>query len=185
VSGREPLGAPGPTWGEPAATPPIAVAPAAAAPAVAAPPEPRYASFGRRAAAMLIDAILLAVLLGILSGALYAAYGVDPEAVDAGSVEAEEDFAAFVLTTTVAPIAYFWVLNAVGWSPGKQALRLRIVRADGQPPGFGVGFARTVCSLLSVLPLGLGLLWVLFDRNRQTWHDKLAGTYVVYDEQQR
>ena len=62
---------------------------------------------------------------------------------------------------------------------------MRVVRADGQRPGLGVGFARTVCWPLSALALGLGYLWPLlplftrFNRCRQTWHDKLAGTYVV------
>jgi hypothetical protein len=35
---------------------------------------------------------------------------------------------------------------------------------------------------LSILPLGLGIIWCIFDRRRQTWHDKIANTAVVYKE---
>ena len=33
--------------------------------------------------------------------------------------------------------------------------------------------------LLSVIPFGLGLLWVAFDKKKQGWHDKMSGTIVV------
>jgi len=36
--------------------------------------------------------------------------------------------------------------------------------------------------LVSTLPLCLGLLWIAVDKRKQGWHDKLAGTVVVYDE---
>jgi hypothetical protein len=36
--------------------------------------------------------------------------------------------------------------------------------------------------LISAIPFSLGFLWVSFDRRRQGWHDKVAGTYVTYQE---
>jgi uncharacterized RDD family membrane protein YckC len=30
-----------------------------------------------------------------------------------------------------------------------------------------------------MLPLGLGFLWIAFDKRKQAWHDKLAGTVVI------
>jgi uncharacterized RDD family membrane protein YckC len=38
--------------------------------------------------------------------------------------------------------------------------------------------ARLLALLLSVLPLGLGLAWSMFDEDRLTWHDRLSGTYL-------
>jgi uncharacterized RDD family membrane protein YckC len=47
---------------------------------------------------------------------------------------------------------------------------IRIVTADGTPVPVGMAFARAA---------GVGLLWMLWDPNKQTWHDKVAKTYVV------
>jgi uncharacterized RDD family membrane protein YckC len=38
---------------------------------------------------------------------------------------------------------------------------------------------RALSCFLSLLPLGLGFLWIAFDRDRQAWHDKVAGTVVI------
>ncbi len=87
-----------------------------------------------------------------------------------------------------------WLYGSVGSSPGKHLLGLRIVCADGSSPGWSRGLRRAVGSLLSTLPagalwlyialvnpvpLGLGYAWAALDRRKQTWHDRLAGTYVV------
>ena len=39
---------------------------------------------------------------------------------------------------------------------------------------------RYLSYLISTLPLGIGFLWIAIDPQRQGWHDKLAGTSVVY-----
>ena len=188
MSARDPLGAPGPSWGEaePAAgfaawpAPATAVATPAAPAAPAAPPgELACAGFGRRLAGLLVDVVVFAVLSAILFSVLTSVAAIDADALEAGDPDAEERLAAVMSVLAVVALGYGWLLNAIGWSPGKQALRLRLVRDDGERPGLGVGFARTVCWPLSLAPLGLGLLWPLFDRNRQAWHDKLAGTFVV------
>ena len=76
-------------------------------------------------------------------------------------------------------LGYHWLWNSLGWSPGKRLLGLRIVTPEGRPPGLGRGFARTTAMLLSIVVLFLGYFWAAWDRQRQTWHDKIAGTYVV------
>ena len=43
----------------------------------------------------------------------------------------------------------------------------------------GRAFLRNVGFGISALVLGIGLLWVAFDPNKQGWHDKMADTYVV------
>ena len=72
------------------------------------------------------------------------------------------------------------LLNARGSSLGKRVLRLRLVSTGGQPPGIRWGAVRAVALWWSLLPLGLGYTWAAGDRERQTWHDKLLGTYVVH-----
>ena len=58
------------------------------------------------------------------------------------------------------------------------ALRVADVRT-GRPIGGWRAFERHLAKLLSLIPLGLGFLWMLWDPRRQTWHDKIAGTVVV------
>ena len=82
------------------------------------------------------------------------------------------------------PIAYFvWFLTllAKGTTPGKMVMGLQVVdQRTGGIPGFGTMFVREVFGrLLSGLIFSLGYLWALFDKNAQTWHDKLAGTVVI------
>jgi uncharacterized RDD family membrane protein YckC len=77
--------------------------------------------------------------------------------------------------------AYFvsaWVL--IGATPGKLLLGLQVVRTDHTPLGWGRASLRFIGYWISAIVLFLGFLWVLVDRRRQGWHDKLAGTYVVY-----
>jgi uncharacterized RDD family membrane protein YckC len=59
---------------------------------------------------------------------------------------------------------------------------LRVVRTNGDIAGLAHMFTRTSVSILSYLVLGLGFITAYFDNNKQTWHDKIMGTYVVRDE---
>ena len=186
---RAPVGAPGPRWGdlgEPAeaATPALPeAAPPVANPTASPPPETlqgtQYAPGGMRLVGVLIDLVIAAILAFVLFAIVLSVVPIDEEALEAGDPEAEEDLAAVMTVIVVAGLGYTWLLNTIGWSPGKQALGFRVVREDGRPPGIGRGFARTVCLPLSIVPLATGLLWALQDSRGQTWHDKLAGTYVV------
>jgi len=57
--------------------------------------------------------------------------------------------------------------------------QLRLVRVDGAALGFGDALVRGLSSIFSLAVLGIGCLWILKDPDRQAWHDKIAGTYVV------
>jgi hypothetical protein len=64
---------------------------------------------------------------------------------------------------------------------GEMALNLRVQRFDGTSltGDYGTAMVRALSSLLSLLPLGLGFFWTLFDPARETWHDKITNTQVV------
>src|SRR6201993_441442 len=64
---------------------------------------------------------------------------------------------------------------------GELALNLRVQRFDGTliTGDYGTAVVRALSSLLSLLPLGLGFFWTLFDPARETWHDKITNTQVV------
>jgi uncharacterized RDD family membrane protein YckC len=81
------------------------------------------------------------------------------------------------LVISVAYDLSFWML--AGQTPGKRLMGVRVVRSDGQRLHLGNAIRRELAYVLSGL-LFLGYLWILFDNRRQGWHDKLAGTIVVY-----
>lgn len=70
-----------------------------------------------------------------------------------------------------------WSLR--GTTVGGIICRLRVVRTDGAPIRFGEAAVRGLATILSTLVVGLGWLWILWDPERQAWHDKIAGTTVV------
>jgi uncharacterized RDD family membrane protein YckC len=80
-----------------------------------------------------------------------------------------------------------WVLYRFGlyaWKSatlGEIVLNLRVEKLDGGSliGDYGTALVRALASLLSLLPLGLGFLWILFDPQGQTWHDKISGSVVV------
>jgi uncharacterized RDD family membrane protein YckC len=120
------------------------------------------AGFWRRFGAYLIDAILLGVLYGILLAILGTgvAYGL----------------------TVLAQLVYFGYFegSASGQTLGKRALSIRVIDfRGGGPIGFGRGVIRYIGKLVSSIPILLGFLWMLWDREKQTWHDKIANTVVV------
>ncbi len=66
-----------------------------------------------------------------------------------------------------------------GKTLGKKLVGLRVVTTDGERLGFVRACWRDIAYLIASLPLGLGLLWVAWDPQKQGWHDKMAGTYVL------
>ena len=137
--------------------------------------EVQYAGFWIRVAAALIDTLLIvAVTLPLLvaifgwnyfSGANLGLLG--------GVIES--------LISWVAPaiaVVVFWTYKQA--TPGKMVLHAKIVDArTGGPLSAGQSIGRYLAYFVSTLPLCLGLIWVAFDKRKQGWHDKLAGTVVI------
>lgn len=83
-------------------------------------------------------------------------------------------FALFVIGYFV----FFWTL--VGFTPGKAILGIKVMRMNGAKLSFGRSLLRFFCYWISALPIFLGFLWVLWDPKRRAWHDKIAGTQVLF-----
>jgi uncharacterized RDD family membrane protein YckC len=135
--------------------------PLGTAPPIGGPSGPR-AGFWRRVGALALDALVIIFAYVPLA----AAFGSD-----AGS-----DLGL------VFSIAYFTLLEggATGQTLGKRALGIRVIDlARGGPIGPGRAFIRLVGRIVSWIPLYLGYLWMLWDTEKQTWHDKMAGSVVV------
>lgn len=84
------------------------------------------------------------------------------------------------LLLTAAQLVVWIVLLNQGTTVGKMMFGLKVVRTDGSNPGFGTMLLREwMGKTISYLFFGLGFWWALLDKDRQTWHDKFAGTVVV------
>jgi len=83
----------------------------------------------------------------------------------------------FLIPLAVLYFVIFWTWK--GTSLGGMLLGLKIVRINGGPVTFSVAVVRSLLSLFSGAIFFLGFLWAAWDREKQTWHDKVAGTLVV------
>lgn len=129
---------------------------------------PRYAGFWRRAGASLLDSVIFSVLFGLLLGGAY----VD---ADLMSFEGLVSNGLWLLVTV-----FLWV-KFLG-TPGKLLFDCQVVDADSfEPLTPGQAALRYLGYLASLLPLGLGFLWIAWDRRKQGFHDKIANSVVLYD----
>lgn len=127
------------------------------------------ASFGQRLVGALIDGILISIVSSIL-GAFFGSPSIyDPDPARSG----------LQLILGIAYYVYFHG-SPSGQTIGKKAMNIRLVGAnDGQSVSYGTAALRYVGSILSAIPCLLGYFWMLWDDNKQTWHDKIASTIVV------
>lgn len=134
-----------------------------------------YAGFWIRSWAAVIDTILLMLMIAPL---LISIYGWDYFDVDkTGFIAGPADFLISWIFPAVVVIL-FWLKKQA--TPGKMAFSTKVVDAKtGGAMSVGQSVGRYLAYFVSMLPLGLGILWIAFDRKKQGWHDKLAGTVVV------
>ena len=97
----------------------------------------------------------------------------------AALTETQRQMQPFLPLIYATQVLFRWPWNAIGWSPGKRLLGLRVVDAEGNAPGLVRGFVRSLFALASDLPLFIGYVWAFFDGQRRAWHDHLARTWVV------
>lgn len=133
-----------------------------------------YAGFWVRTWASIIDTILMSLITFPLLISIYGwAYFDEGKNLIAGPV----DFLiSWVLPAIVVVI--FWMYKQA--TPGKMAVSAKIVDATtGQPASTAQLVGRYFAYFVSMIPLFLGVFWIAFDKRKQGWHDKLAGTVVI------
>ncbi|MBK5931720.1 RDD family protein [Halochromatium salexigens] len=130
----------------------------------------------RRLAAILYDLLLLGSVL-IVAAFVYSIPVQSLTGADLAEGSARLLFQLYLLLVILGYYLYFW-------TQGRQTLsmrvwRLLILREDGAPLGTRDAMRRLGFALLTLAPAGLGLWWMLFDREQQTWYDRLAGTRTL------
>ncbi|WP_201223918.1 RDD family protein [Halochromatium roseum] len=86
-------------------------------------------------------------------------------------------FQLYLLAVIVGYYLYFW--TAGRQTLAMRAWRLLILREDGSPLSSVDALRRIGFAILTLAPAGLGLWWMLFDRDQLTWYDRLAGTRTL------
>ena len=144
--------------------------------------EQTYVGFWARFAANFLDGILISIF-------------VSPASIYIGHLVSRDRFWGYygIRESGAGALAFYSVLYVLSqvillvlWSKkqasiGKMAIAAKIVDAKtGKAPTKKQLIGRYFAYLLSFLPLCLGFLWIAFDSKKQGWHDKLAGTAVIY-----
>jgi len=155
----------------------------------------KFAGFWRRLVAFTIDSTIVTIIFVVL-------FVIAALAFFFGAISADNNawinnlvnlkgfssvlllIMVFYLAINTAYFTYFH--GATGRTPGKMLLGLQVYSADGTEVSFGIAFLRAVgylvSSLLGTIPIGF--IWAAFDKKKQAWHDKIAGTVVIIKEQQ-
>ena len=134
-------------------------------------PKLYQAPFGRRMMATMVDtALILALFIGIT-------YLVASEFDHLPGKYLSEILAAFAVLGLATLYEWFF-LTFAKVTPGMRYAQLSLCTFDEQIPTGPQIKSRLKAMLISVLPLGLGMLWSVFDEDQMSWHDRLSKTYL-------
>jgi len=149
----------------------------------------RFGGFWIRFGALIIDGIILAVVGAIIRfplGLAMGGFGVSMSR----NPDPNQVFA--VLPAIIGLVGLTWLiqmavslayevcfLSTRGATPGKMALGLKVIRADGSPISAGLAAGRFFARYLSFLTLCIGFIIAAFDREKRSLHDHICQTRVV------
>jgi len=78
-------------------------------------------------------------------------------------------------------VFYGWFWTHGGQTLGLRAWKIKVLTQDQHPITWKQAFARYVAAAFSWCIFGLGLIWILFDKNKRSWYDRLSKTALFYD----
>ncbi len=137
---------------------------------------PRYVGFWKRLLAFFIDTLILVTVFVTIAIAIYGRRYV--QLASQGQTLLFDVLVQFVLPAVAAIL--FWRYR--GATPGKMLVSARIVDAATLgAPSTGKLIGRYFAYIVSSIFM-LGFIWIAFDKRKQGWHDKLAGTVVIEED---
>ena len=208
VTSTDPAATPPPSAAPSDLAPPPSFPSATAPPSkweVASRPQPgpapgyAYVGFWRRFAATLIDGILFSIVFAVLGTFLFTQIDAStwrvfieldpvtgrPNATNAELVRATSALLGLWVQLFGLYFLAHFLYHVIFWSwrggtLGQLALGIQVRReSDGRRIGPGAAILRYIGYLVSATLLYIGLIWIAFDRRKQGWHDKIAGTLVI------
>ena len=130
------------------------------------------AGFFRRFAAFAIDWLVLSILADIFR--FVYTFGSD---ADPGMMQID---VAMALSTIIFLLYFTLFIGEGGQTLGKMLLGIKVQSMDGSSLGYRRAFLRSLGYVVSIFFMTfLGFLWALWDKEKQAWHDKIAGTEVI------
>jgi len=145
-----------------------------------------YGGFWRRMMAFFIDKIILFVtsVFILFVGMLTLSLGFlsdYSELLPERLLEVSMTFMLlyFLIIAFISMFYFTYFHGTTGQTFGKMILGLQVVQSTGEKMTLGIGFLRWVGYLISGMVFYLGFIWIAFDRKKQGWHDKIAGTIVI------
>ncbi|MCL7476512.1 MAG: RDD family protein [Methanosarcinales archaeon] len=134
------------------------------------------AGFFQRLIAYLIDSVLLTIVIGIV-GAI--ALVGNLAMMNNQTLVMAITFISLVLMMTIYFGYFIYFFGTSGQTIGKKMLNIKVVSTDGSPLTYKKGLLRVIGYMIASIPIYIGLIWMLFDKDKQNWEDKIANTYVV------
>jgi uncharacterized RDD family membrane protein YckC len=146
-----------------------------------------YAGFISRLVAYVIDLVVISLALVIITWTVNTTIDLlnldnVPAAVAINNIAIYSMTGLIAFLFVAGYFVLFWTL--AGQTPGKILMGVRVDALDSQHLSRRVSLGRAVLRfggyILSAIPFFAGILWILIDDRRQGWHDKIAGTCVIY-----
>ena len=144
-----------------------------------------YAGFGRRFLAYFVDALIIFIITAVIQTSMgnnpFLALQNVNSLEEAQQMQKTTSTSLSSMMALLAALAYFMIfyVNYDGATPGKKLMAIKLVRDDGSKVTYPVVFIRYLATFVSAITLGVGYLWMLWDKKNQTIHDKLANTVVI------
>ena len=133
------------------------------------------ASIVRRAAAVIVDGVILAAAV-VAFAAIFLRLNPSLTPVRGPVTMLVIGLGAVAVALWMAYKFLFVVYT--GSTPGLRAAKLRLVRFDGLPLNRNLHRWRVLASFLSAFSAGLGYLWCFLDQDRLCWHDRITRTHL-------
>lgn len=99
-----------------------------------------------------------------------------------GAISQDLQTVASLINFLIGAAYYIYFIGSTGQTIGKKLLKIKVVKKDDTTtnPDYVATFLREIIGKpISALVLGLGYFWMLWDKQKQTWADKIAGTVVI------
>ncbi|MDO8657227.1 MAG: RDD family protein [Candidatus Levybacteria bacterium] len=122
----------------------------------------KYSGFFRRLFAFILDGIITNIPFILIFG-FKESY-------------TSTELGIFVVAWTAYTV---WMVGMYGATIGKKLMGIKILKENGEKVNYSDALVREIASYLSIAIVGLGYLFIIWDKKKQGWHDKIAKTVVV------